>query len=150
MKVMKANIYNKVRGLVRVLPFYLFTLLPLLASCSKDEDTPTVDSVWMNMVSRPVEQIECAYPGQTICLRGSGLGDLKRIIVNGTDINLNTLYVYESATALTFQLPSDVNTSGDNIRVVTRWGMCDYAFVVRPKSEQPRFGPISCSKTGPI
>lgn len=117
----------------------------ILVGCSKDEDTPRIDSVWINMVSRPVEQVECAYPGQTICLRGNGLGDLKRIIVNGTDINLNTLYVYESSTALTFQLPSDVNTTGDNIRVVTRWGMCDYPFVIRPKTEQPTITAFSAT-----
>ena len=107
------------------------------ASCNDDIDEPRIDSVWSNMVSRPVEQIPCAYPGQTICLRGDNLGDLKRIIVNGTDINLNTLYVYESNTALTFQLPSDVNTTGDKIRVVTRWGMTDYPFVIRPSAEKP-------------
>ena len=36
---MKANIYNKVRGVVKVLPFYLFTLLPLMSSCDDYLDT---------------------------------------------------------------------------------------------------------------
>ena len=90
--------------------------LSVLTSCTKEEEAPRIDSVWMNMVSRPVEQVSCAYPGQTICLRGENLGDLKRVIVNHIDINLNTLYVYESSTAITFQLPADVNTDGDNIR----------------------------------
>lgn len=111
--------------------------LPLLTACQKDEEAPRIDSVWMNMVTRPVEQVSCAYPGQTICLRGENLGDLKRVIVNHTDINLNTLYVYESSTAVTFQLPSDVNTAGDNIRVVTKWGMTDHTFIIRPLAEQP-------------
>lgn len=111
--------------------------LPLLTACEKEEEAPRIDSVWMNMVSRPVEQVSCAYPGQTICLRGENLGDLKRVIVNHTDINLNTLYVYESSTAITFQLPADVNTDGDNIRVVTKWGMTDHAFIIRPLAEKP-------------
>lgn len=111
--------------------------LPLLTACEKEEEAPRIDSVWMNMVSRPVEQVSCAYPGQTICLRGENLGDLKRVIVNHTDINLNTLFVYESSTAITFQLPADVNTDGDNIRVVTKWGMADHAFIIRPLAEKP-------------
>lgn len=110
----------------------------LLAACSKiDDEAPRIDSVWYNMVAQPIEQAVCAYPGQTLCLRGEHLGNLKRLIVNGTDINLNTLYVYESDRNITFQLPSDVRTEGDNIRVVTRYGMTDYVFIVRPQSEQP-------------
>lgn len=119
--------------------------LPLLTACETEEEAPRIDSVWMNMVSRPVEQVSCAYPGQTICLRGENLGDLKRVIVNRTDINLNTLFVYESSTAITFQLPSDVNTEGDNIRVVTKWGMVDYAFIVRPLSEKPTIAAFSAT-----
>ena len=142
---MKANIYNKVRGLVRFLPFYLFTLLPLLASCSKDEEAPRIDSVWYNMVQQPIEQATCAYPGQTICVRGAHLGALKRVIVNGTDINLNTLFVYESDNAVTFQIPSDVKTEGDNIRVVTSWGMADFPFIVRPKAQQPTITAFSAT-----
>ena len=35
---MSTNIFMKAKGLVKVLPFYLFTLLPLLTACSNDED----------------------------------------------------------------------------------------------------------------
>ena len=119
--------------------------LSVLTSCTKEEEAPRIDSVWMNMVSRPVEQVSCAYPGQTICLRGENLGDLKRVIVNHTDINLNTLYVYESSTAITFQLPADVNTDGDNIRVVTKWGMTDHAFIIRPLAEKPAVNAFSAT-----
>ena len=119
--------------------------LPLLTACQKEEEAPRIDSVWTNIVSRPVEQVSCAYPGQTICLRGENLGDLKRVIVNHTDINLNTLYVYESSSAVTFQLPADVNTAGDNIRVVTKWGMTDYPFVIRPSSEKPAITAFSAT-----
>lgn len=117
--------------------------LSVLTSCTKEEEAPRIDSVWMNMVSRPVEQVSCAYPGQTICLRGENLGDLKRVIVNHIDINLNTLYVYESSTAITFQLPADVNTDGDNIRVVTKWGMTDHAFIIWPLAEKPAVNAFS-------
>lgn len=120
-------------------------VLLLLCSCRKDEAAPRIDSVWINMVSRPVEQVECAYPGQTLCLRGEHLGSLSHVIVNGTDINLNTLFVYESETAITFTLPADVNTDGDYIRVVTGWGMCDYPFVVRPAAEQPHISAFSAT-----
>lgn len=119
--------------------------LPLLTACQKEEEAPRIDSVWINMVTRPIEQVSCAYPGQTICLRGEHLGDLRRIIVNHTDIDLNTLFVYESSTAVTFQLPSDVNTDGDNIRVVTKWGMTDYTFVIRPTSEKPAITAFSAT-----
>lgn len=127
--------------------FVLMACVPLsvLTSCTKEEEAPRIDSVWMNMVSRPVEQVSCAYPGQTICLRGENLGDLKRVIVNHIDINLNTLYVYESSTAITFQLPADVNTDGDNIRVVTKWGMTDHAFIIRPLSEKPAVNAFSAT-----
>ncbi len=112
-------------------------LLAGFASCDEQGEAPTIDSVWYNMVGQPIEEAVCAYPGQTLCIRGQHLGDLQRLIVNGTDINLNTLFVYESDQSITFQLPADVSTEGDNIRVVTSWGMVDHPFVVRPASEQP-------------
>lgn len=121
------------------------TTLFATASCTKDEEAPRIDSVWLNMVEQPIEQITCAYPGQTICVRGENLGDLKHVIVNGTEINLNTLYVYESDKAITFQLPSYVKTTGDLLRVVTSWGMSDFAFIVRPKSEQPAITSFSAT-----
>ncbi|MBR1556343.1 MAG: IPT/TIG domain-containing protein [Prevotella sp.] len=122
--------------------FYLL-LITLLAACSQEEEAPRVDSVWINMVSRPIEQVTCAYPGQTLCLRGDHLGEVRRLFVNRTEINLNSLYIYQSDEAITFQLPSDVRTSGDLIRVVTRWGMTDHTFIIRPKSEQPEISSFS-------
>ncbi|MBR2291340.1 MAG: hypothetical protein IJ868_03390 [Prevotella sp.] len=122
------------------------TALLVLTACNNDdEEAPRIDSVWLNMVERPIEQIPCAYPGQTLCLRGEHLGDLKRLIVNGSDINLNTLFIYESDNAITFQLPSDIPTEGDKIRVVTKWGMVDYPFVIRPASEQPTISIFSAT-----
>lgn len=126
-------------------------LLPLCAAaaalcgCSADYEAPVIDSVWLNMVTRPVEEVSCAYPGQTLCVRGEHLGDLKRVIVNGTDINLNTLFVYESPTAVTFTLPAGVGTRGDYIRIVTSWGMAEHPFVVRPAAEMPEIAAFSAT-----
>lgn len=126
--------------------YCLLSAFCFLASCSnEDEEVPRLDSVWYNMVAQPVEQATCAYPGQTVCLHGEHLGDLRRVIVNGTDINLNTLYVYESETAITFQLPTDVNTVGDLIRVVTAWGKADLNFIVRPANEKPEITAFSAT-----
>lgn len=116
-----------------------------LTSCSSDHEAPHIESVWLNMVSRPIEQAVCAYPGQTVCLRGGGFDDLQQVVVNGTEINLNTLFVYESASNITFQIPSDVNTEGDIIKVVTANGEASYPFVVRPAAEQPVISAFSAT-----
>ncbi len=133
---------NKMKKLYGLL--LLCTALCTMTACSNDDDeAPRIDSVWFNMVSRPIEQATCAYPGQTICLRGSGFGDLKKLIVNGTSINLTNLFVYESSNNITFQLPSDVKTTGDNIRVVTSKGMCDFPFIIRPADQEPEIKAFS-------
>ena len=121
----------------------LVSCLLLLTACSKDEDAPHIDGVWYNMVSYPIEQAPCAYPSQTICVRGSHLDNLRRVIVNGTDIDFKNYLEYMSESSLTFRLPGDISTTGDNIRVVTAYGMCDYHFVIRPESEQPRISSFS-------
>lgn len=115
------------------------SLLLGLTSCSKDNEPPHIDSVWLNMVSQPIEQTSFAYPGQTLCIHGSGLAELRHLIVNGTHIDLNAIFVYVADNAITFQLPSDVNTVGDYIRVVTAYGQVDFPFIVRPASEQSTF-----------
>lgn len=128
---------------------FLASCLLLLTACTKDEEAPVISGVWLNMVERPIEQVSFAYAGQTVCLRGAHLGDLKRVIVNGTDINLNTLFVYESDANITFQIPTDVNTEGDLIRVVTKWGMADFPFIVRSKEEQPTITKFSDTVLSP-
>ena len=45
-----------VKGWVKVLPFYLFTLLPLLASCSERDDTPEEFPDWKNQNEQFFEQ----------------------------------------------------------------------------------------------
>ena len=125
---------NNIRHTLRLMLICisLFTI----SSCSSDDPAPTIDSVWYNMVTQPIEQAPCAYPGQTLCIHGSGFGSLRYLIVNGTYINLNNIMVYASDNYITFQLPSDVNT-GDLLRVVTARGKADYTFPVRPTDEQP-------------
>ena len=121
------------------------TAITLTACSDDDEGAPRIDSVWYNMVSRPIEQAPCAYPGQTLCLHGSGFGGLKQVIVNDTEINLNTLFVYESSNNITFQLPANVNTTGDYIKVVTAGGQATIPFVVRPASEKPEITAFSAT-----
>ncbi len=130
--------------------FLLCACLVAAASCCKvDHEAPLIDGVWMNMIGRPIEMVDFAYPGQTLCLRGEHFGNLKRVIVNGKDINLNTLFVYESTTAITFTLPSDAKTSGDYIRVVTSWGENEIPFVVRPLDSQPLITAFSATTLVP-
>jgi|GEM_PF-4094065 len=121
------------------------SVLAAMTACKGDYEAPVIESVWINMVTRPVEEVTCAYPGETICVRGEHLGDLRRVIVNGTDINLNTLFVYESSSAVTFSLPSDVNTEGDYIRLVTKWGMDEHPFIIRPASGKPVISAFSAT-----
>lgn len=111
-------------------------LIAILSSCGNDDEAPTIDSVWYNMVDVPVEVAPCAYPGQTLCIHGSGFESLRLLIVNGTQIDLNNILVYVADNFITFTVPSDVNTEGDYIRVVTAKGKADYRFIIRPKSEQ--------------
>lgn len=139
---------NRVNNIFRILSLCCFVLA--LASCSKDDAEPRIDSVWYNMMSRPVEQAPCAYPGQTLCIHGSGFQDLRMLMVNGTQINLNNILVYVADNYITFQVPADVNTSGDLIRVVTAHGKADFKFIIRPATEQPTFYYNSDSKTIPF
>ena len=111
-------------------------------SCSKDDDAPNIESVWKNMISEPIAQTDYAYPGQTICLHGSAFYDLRRIFINGTDIDLSTSFIYDTENYITLQLPNDVNTSTgdqqDYIRVITSHGEAVYRpFLVKPTSQQP-------------
>lgn len=113
-------------------------VIMVCTSCSDDDNgQPRIDSVWMNMLSQPIAETTFAYPGQTICLHGTGFGALKQVIVNGTEINLNTLFVLETSNYITFKLPSDVSTEGDYITVVTGSGEATIPFIVRPTSEKP-------------
>lgn len=119
----------------------LLTTAIVLTSCSKEGEAPAIDSVWKNMISEPIEPTIYAYPGQTICLHGRGFSDLRKIFVNGTDVDFSNSQVYDTDGYITFQLPKDVaTTSGDQnyIRVITARGEdVVRPFIVKPATMQP-------------
>lgn len=111
-----------------------------LTSCRDDNDVPYIDSVWKNMATEPVEQVSYAYPGQTICLRGSGFSDLKRIVVNGNKVDVMNTLIYDTDNSITFKIPSDVDTSvsPSTIKVVTVNGDTTYTgLLIKPTSAKP-------------
>lgn len=129
----------------------LLLTIALCAACSKDDDAPQIDSVWKNMNSEPIEKTDYAYPGQTICLHGSAFYDLRKVFVNGTDIDLTTSFIYDTENYITFQLPSDVKTSTSEqqayIRVITAHGESVYRpFLVKPASEKPAISNFSTTQ----
>ena len=120
----------------------------VLASCADDNDAPHIDSVWKNMSAEPIEQVSCAYPGQILCLRGSGFSDLKRIVVNGTKINVTNTLIYDTDNSITFQVPSDVDTSvrPSTIKVVTMNGDTTYmGLIIKPTSAKPAVSSFSAT-----
>lgn len=125
----------------------LLLCLPLIVvACSKDEDEPVIYSVWTNMTAAPAEQVTYAYPGQTLCLRGSGLGELRKLNVNGTLIDITKTQIYDTDNCVFFKLPADISTTGDYIKVVTRYGEVTYRpFIVRPASVQPKITKFSAT-----
>lgn len=118
-------------------------------SCSNDDDSsPVIDSVWRNMTSEPIAQVSYAYPGQTLCLHGSGFGGLKKIIVNDTEIGVMNTLIYDTDNNITFMLPTDVNTSTEAgryyIKVETEGGEAVYQpFRVKLLQEKPAISSFS-------
>lgn len=132
----------------------LLLTVALCVACSKDDDAPQIESVWKNMISEPLEKTDYAYPGQTICLHGSAFYDLRKVFVNGTDIDLTTSFIYDTENYITFQLPSDVKTSISEqqsyIRVITAHGESVYRpFLVKPLSEKPEITKFSTTQLAP-
>lgn len=58
-------ITNTVKGWVKVLPFYLFTLLPLFASCSEEDTTPQEYANWQSKNETYFENQYAAHSKQT-------------------------------------------------------------------------------------
>lgn len=130
----------------------VFNLLLLLAavifpSCSNDDEAPVISGVWKNMVSEPIEQTNYAYPGQTLCLHGSGFSNLRKIFVNGTDVDFSSSQVYDTDSYITMKLPADVNTSTEQlnyIRVITAHGEDVLRpFIVKPTALKPSVASFS-------
>ena len=107
---MKTNISNKAKGLVKVLPFYLFTLLPLLTACSdfleqESENIIYADKDHLNNATDTIFSVTGIMNKlQVIADRTILLGEMRGDLV---DINANT--------------PADLrdlalfNISGDNV-----------------------------------
>ncbi|MBQ7513003.1 MAG: hypothetical protein IJS95_01280 [Prevotella sp.] len=117
-------------------------------SCSKDNEAPVIEGVWRNMTSEPVTQVTYAYPGQTLCLRGSGFGGLKKIVVNDSEIDVMNTLIYDTDNSITFMLPADVNTSTEAgryyIKVIASGGECVYQpFRVKLSQEKPAISSFS-------
>lgn len=128
---------------------YILLALQLLAvlSCAKHA-APHIDEVWINMTEYPVGRVENAYPGQTLCLYGTGFTGLRHIEVNGTYIDVSKTLVYDTDRNITFQLPEDVKVSDrpENmyIRIFTEGGECEYSpFLIRPAELLPEITSVS-------
>ena len=121
----------------------LCIFLSSFSSCNKEEvSMPVIDSVWSNMSSSPIHQIEYAYPDQTINLRGSGLSGVDRLIVNGTEVDLTPSYIYCTDKSIIVRLPSDVATMWENgetyLKVVVDGNEAVYEpFYIKNTSEMP-------------
>lgn len=117
-------------------------------SCSSDDEAPVIESVWRNMTSEPIQQVDYAYPGQTLCLRGKGFSGLQKIIVNDTEIDVMNTLIYDTDGSVTFQLPKDVNVSTDSnryyIKIQTVGGEAVYQpFYVKMLVEKPAISKFS-------
>ena len=137
---------NSIKKNILIACLLCYSFAAVLTSCSNDFDVPRIDSVWKNMASEPVEQISYAYPGQTICLRGSGFSDLKRIVVNGNKVDVTNTLINDTDNSITFKIPSDVDTSvsPSTIKVVTVNGDTTYTgLIIKPTSAKPAVSSFS-------
>lgn len=117
-----------------------YVILGFLSSCSSDNECPIIESTWKNIATEPIKEISCTYPGQTICLRGKGFKDLKRVIVNGTKIDMMSTLLYDTDNSITFKIPTNVDTSvrPSTIKLVTINGDTTYTkLLIKPSKEQP-------------
>ena len=128
--------------------------LPLfgLQSCSEESgiSTPSIESVWSNMSTQPIEQVACAYPGQTISLRGSGFSGVSVLDVNGMEIDLTETQIYNTNASIIIALPSDVATTTATgnayLKVANSAGEAVYEpFYVKSTSEQPVISSFSAT-----
>lgn len=126
-----------------------------LCACSDEHDAPAISAVWSNSHSQENHRIDCAYPGQIIRLEGSALGDLRKLFVNGTEIDIVSNDIYNTPTSVTFQIPSDVrlSTSHDEvgyIRLITAYGEAVHRpFLVLPNKEKPAISRFSTTVLEP-
>ena len=124
-------------------------------SCNNDDESaPLIEGVWSNMDSQPVEQLECAYPGQTICLRGSGFTRVNKLDVNGYLIDLTDTHIYNTDGSIIIALPKEVATTTDTgaayLKVENSEGEAVYQpFYVFNADEQPKITRFSATALTP-
>lgn len=119
-------------------------------SCGSDVESPAIKGVWNNTESMPVEQIYCVYPGQTICLHGTGFSSLQQIAINNLSVGIINTEIYDTDSFITFKIPDSVTTTAVSglklIKVVTVNGTATYdAFLVKAKSEKPSVSSVSAT-----
>ena len=118
---MKTNIYSKAKGLVKVLPFYLFTLLPLATACSPDSfdgadpnGIPSVAGVDFNIsVDQETNQMIATYTPQA--------GTYPVWILNGTSYSTLQEVGYQNPEAGTYTIDLKLgNRNGFSQGVVSK------------------------------
>lgn len=126
-------------------------------SCDSDDDgvtAPVINGVWRNMEAQPFEQIQCAYPRQTICLRGKGFSGVKKLNVNGYEIDLTETQIYNTDRSIIIALPQEVATTTATgsafLKVENAAGEAVYEpFYVFSEDEQPKITNFSTTALTP-
>ncbi len=119
-----------------------------LTSCSSDNETPVIESVWTNSSAAPAEKVDFSYPGATVCLHGRGFSDLEEVSVNGVAIELMKTIMYDTDSFITFTIPEEVQPTAEGglseIKVKTANGVSTYqSFLIKPTAEQPKVTGVS-------
>ena len=125
-------------------------LLPcLLTSCDDEVGNPQITGVWSNSASQENHMIECAYPSDIIRIEGRNFDGVKKLFVNGTEIPEQFSGLYNTPTAITFKVPSDVNLTTLHdpvgyIRVITATGEdVRRSFLIKSSSLRPKVSKFS-------
>lgn len=128
-------------------------LLPLFfTSCEKDNENEsvTIDSVWLNMNGVESTQINSCFTTQWIRLEGSGFDGLTEIYCNGVRASFSS--ILNTSKYITFQVPSVVpiereitdETIKNTIRIVTTHGEYTYRdFKFKDKNKMPGINSVS-------
>lgn len=145
------------RIVVRVLLLTVVCLCTFSCFSCGDNDNlsaPQIESVWNNMSTQPIEQVDCSYPQQTICLRGSGFSGVGKLIVNGTEIDLTDTKIYNTDNSIIIALPKEVTTTTSTglayLQVENAVGKAVYEpFYVFDSSEKPKITSFSSTVLTP-
>ena len=146
------KIFMKSSLLVLVVCFSVFSCL----SCDNDDDlsAPRIDAVWSNMNTQPIEQVQCAYPRQTVSLRGAGFKGVEKVTVNGYEIDLAENQIYNTDRSIIIVLPQEVATTTATgsafLKVENAAGEAVYEpFYVFSEGEQPKITNFSTTTLTP-